>query len=71
VLPKGSVVRVLLVRCCDVEPWVCPCANTWLDCCGQYYNLGGLEELHSYIDSDQAVAMKLHLLLDLCGNGGW
>jgi hypothetical protein len=24
---KGSVVRVLLVRCCSVEPWVCPCAN--------------------------------------------
>jgi hypothetical protein len=27
VLPKGPVVRVLLVRCCSVEPWVCPCAN--------------------------------------------
>jgi hypothetical protein len=28
VLPKGPVVRVLLVHCCSVEPWVCPCANT-------------------------------------------
>jgi hypothetical protein len=27
VLPKGPVVRVLLVHCCSVEPWVCPCAN--------------------------------------------
>jgi hypothetical protein len=27
VLPKGSVVRVLLVRCWCIEPWVCPCAN--------------------------------------------
>jgi hypothetical protein len=32
VLPKGPVVRFLLVRCCSVEPWVCPCAknmHTW------------------------------------------
>jgi hypothetical protein len=27
VLPKGPIDRVLLVRCCRVEPWVCPCAN--------------------------------------------
>jgi hypothetical protein len=27
VLPKGPVVRVLLVHCCSIEPWVCPCAN--------------------------------------------
>jgi hypothetical protein len=26
VLPKGPIVRVLLVHC-SVEPWVCPCAN--------------------------------------------
>jgi hypothetical protein len=27
VLPKGPIVRVLLVRSCSVEPWVCPYAN--------------------------------------------
>jgi hypothetical protein len=27
VLPKGPIVRVLLVHCCSIEPWVCPCAN--------------------------------------------
>jgi hypothetical protein len=27
VLLKGPVVRVLLVCCCSIEPWVCPCAN--------------------------------------------
>jgi hypothetical protein len=27
VLSKGPIVRVLLVRCCSVEPWVCPYAN--------------------------------------------
>jgi hypothetical protein len=27
VLSKGSVVRVLLVRCQSIEPWVCPYAN--------------------------------------------
>jgi hypothetical protein len=27
VLPKGLVVRVLLVHFPSVEPWVCPCAN--------------------------------------------
>jgi hypothetical protein len=27
VLPKGSIVRVLLVHCCSIEPSVCPCAN--------------------------------------------
>jgi hypothetical protein len=27
VLSKGLVVRVLLVRCYNVEPWFCPCAN--------------------------------------------
>ena len=32
VLPKGPVVRVLLVHCCSVEPWVCPCANKWFHC---------------------------------------
>jgi hypothetical protein len=28
VLPKGPVVKVLLVCCRNIEPWVCPCANT-------------------------------------------
>jgi hypothetical protein len=28
VLLKGSVVRVFLVRCLSVEPWVCPFAKT-------------------------------------------
>jgi hypothetical protein len=27
VLLKGPIVRVLLVHCCSVEPWVYPCAN--------------------------------------------
>jgi hypothetical protein len=29
VFSKGSIVRVLLVRCCSIEPWVFPCANTF------------------------------------------
>jgi hypothetical protein len=28
VLPKGSVVRILLVHFLSIEPWVCPCADT-------------------------------------------
>jgi hypothetical protein len=27
VLSKGSVVRVLLVYCSSIEPWVCPCVQ--------------------------------------------
>ena len=27
VLPKGPVVRVFLVGCCSIEPWVCPYDN--------------------------------------------
>jgi hypothetical protein len=27
VLLKGPIVRVFLVHCCSIEPWVCPYAN--------------------------------------------
>jgi hypothetical protein len=43
VLPKGSVVRVLLVRCCSVEPWVCPCAKRGITV-GREKEIGAVEK---------------------------
>jgi hypothetical protein len=45
VLSKGSVVRVLLVRCLSVEPWVCPCANIFLEVAYQTVTRGISKEL--------------------------